>query len=94
VQLIPANHTVTTSNEITLQWHTGTGHQPAGYEILFDGQSIITTQTNLTITRPIGAYSWSVRAFNDAGYSDWSPDWDVEIIPYQIFLPIMVKSDE
>jgi len=40
---------------------------------------VTTTATSSATVLPLGIHTWTVRAFNEAGYSDWATPWTVEI---------------
>jgi hypothetical protein len=41
-----------------------------------------------------GAHAWRVRAFNDAGYSDYTDPRRIEIVElaYRLHLPLILRS--
>jgi pimeloyl-ACP methyl ester carboxylesterase/fibronectin type 3 domain-containing protein len=78
--LSPPDDTITTSQAITLAWQAGGGGAPAGYNVQLDGGMITTTRTTSPTILTTGLYTWTVRAFNAAGYSGWaSPAWRIEV---------------
>ena len=89
--LPPNNGTLTTTQAITFTWQaaSGGGH-PEGYNVQVNGGDVITTTgTASTTLLSAGVHTWTVRAHNAAGYSDWAPSWSVEIYHYQIYLPLV-----
>ncbi len=79
VLLAPPDGIITTAQVLTLSWAVGAGNPPAGYNLDLDGATITTTTTSSATLLPIGVHTWTVRAFNTAGYSDWATAWTVEV---------------
>jgi hypothetical protein len=76
----PPDGTITATQAITLTWQAGPGETPDGYNLELDGTVITTTETFSATTLGAGLHSWRVRAFNLAGYSDYSDAWTVEVV--------------
>ncbi len=92
ILLWPANGTVTTTQAITLTWQAGPGDPPIGYNLLLDGELVTTSATFSATILPFGVHTWTVRAYNAEGYSNWAnPAWTVEIIQHRIYLPIVLR---
>ncbi len=90
--LWPANGTLTTTQAITFTWQAGPGDPPIGYNLLLDGELVTTSATFSATILPSGMHTWTVRAYNAEGYSNWvSPAWTVEIIQHRIYLPLILK---
>ncbi len=80
VLVSPPNGTITTMPAITFTWQAGAGDPPEGYNLQVDGETFTTTNTSSPTLLPLGVHTWTVRAFNAAGYSAWvSLAWIVEI---------------
>lgn len=92
--LPPNNSTLTTTQAITLTWQAASeGGHPAGYNVQVNGGDLITTSsTTSTTLLSAGVHTWTVRAHNAAGHSDWAPSWSVEIYYYQIYLPLVQRQ--
>jgi hypothetical protein len=76
----PPDGNVTSTQAITFEWQAGPGGMPEGYNLALDG-SIVTTTVGLSPTiLAIGVHTWTVRAYNTAGYSAWSTPWTVEVV--------------
>jgi hypothetical protein len=76
----PPDGTVTTTQAITLAWQAGAGNAPVGYNVDLDGQVITTSNTVSSTVLANGVHTWTVRAYNAAGYSAWvTPAWTFEI---------------
>jgi hypothetical protein len=91
VLLSPMNGTVTTAQAITFVWQTGAGAAPAGYNLQVDGSVITTTGTTSTTFLSMGIHTWTVRAYNAAGYSDWAIPWSV-VRSHRVYLPLVVRN--
>lgn len=96
VLLAPPDGTVTTTQIITFAWEEGDGGTPTSYNVQVNGKAITTTTTTSTTILLVGEYTWTVRAYNDAGYSDWAVAWTIEIVdrPGQhfVYLPVVLKG--
>ncbi|MDY7075374.1 MAG: right-handed parallel beta-helix repeat-containing protein [Chloroflexota bacterium] len=93
VLLAPSNGTVTTTQNVTLRWQPGMGGTPTGYNVRLDGVVITSTDTSSATVLAMGVHTWTVRAFNMAGYSDWASEWRVEVdISYRIYLPLVLRN--
>ena len=80
--LAPPNGTVTTTQALTLRWQPATtGGTPDGYNVQVDGAIVTTTETVSTTWLTVGAHTWTVRAFNAGGYSDWAAAWTIQVEP-------------
>ena len=78
--LFPPNGTVTTTRAITFAWQAGAGPPPEGYNLKLDGVVITTTGTTSATILSVGVHTWTVRAYNAVGYSEWvTPAWTVEV---------------
>ena len=88
--LFPPHETVTTTEAITLEWQAGTGPSPTGYHVKLDGLVVTTTGTTSSTVLSNGVHTWTVRAYNDAGYSDWTSKWTVRITNHFIYLPLVM----
>jgi len=77
--LAPPDGTLTTSTVVTLSWQTEVGPPVEGYNLDLDGAVVTTTATTSSTLLSIGVHTWTVRAFNQAGYSDWADPWTFEI---------------
>ena len=94
VLVAPPNGHITTTHNITLQWQAGAGAAPTGYNVELDGTVITTTQTTSPTVLATGEHTWTVRAFNAAGYSDWAASWTVEVMRphHHIYLPLLRRD--
>jgi hypothetical protein len=81
VLLFPPDETVTTTQAITFTWQAGAGEPPDGYNLKLDGQVITTTDTTSSTVLSLGVHTWTVRAYNSAGTSDWASARTVEVVP-------------
>lgn len=78
--LAPPDSTVTTTQVITFAWAASAGASPAGYNLQVDGHIITTTDTTSATILSLGVHTWTVRAYNGVGYSDWvTPAWTVQV---------------
>ncbi len=91
ILLAPPDGTITGTQEITFTWQAGTGGAPDGYNLELDGAVYTTTGTALPLTLDAGAHLWRVRAFNRAGYSNYSNTWSVTVV-YRVYLPLIVRG--
>ncbi len=87
--LSPANGALTTTQTITLAWEAGTGGTPLGYNVQVDSATITTTQTTSSTILSLGTHTWSVRAYNANGYSDWTTAWTMAITQ-PVAMPILL----
>ena len=91
--LAPPDGTVTSTQAITFFWQAGTGPTPAGYNLQLDGTVVTTTVTTSSTVLSAGVHTWTVRAYNPAGHSNWAPAWTVEIAETpDIYLPLMMHN--
>lgn len=89
ILLSPPDGTVTTTRAITLTWQAGPGAAPEGYNLRVD-QTVVTPTSGGTALLPLldtGVHTWTARAYNAGGYSDWAAPWTVEIRDHQVYLP-------
>ncbi len=92
ILLSPPDGTITTTQAITLSWQTGVGGSPDGYHVQVDGRIITTTGTiSPTLLLP-GIHTWTVRAYNVAGHSDWAANSTVTVQRNYIYLPVMFRQ--
>ena len=78
--LYPPNGTVTTTRAITFEWQANAGVSAEGYNVRVDGGVITTTGTTSPTVLSVGVHTWTVRAYDRTGYSEWaSPAWRVEV---------------
>jgi hypothetical protein len=78
--LYPPNGTVTTTRAITFEWQANAGVSAEGYNVRVDGGVITTTGTTSPTVLSVGVHTWTVRAYDGTGYSEWvSPAWRVEV---------------
>jgi hypothetical protein len=79
--LSPPDGTITASHAITFTWEPGAGGgEVQGYNLDLDGTVITTTDPSAALSLTAGMYAWRVRAFNDAGPSDYTISWTLEIL--------------
>lgn len=94
--LAPPNGTITSTQAIAFAWQASTGGTLDGYNLQLDSNIITTTSIASSTILAEGIHTWTVRAFNAAGYSDWAAAWTVEIDTTQagwnVFLPIVLKN--
>jgi dienelactone hydrolase len=91
--LAPPNGTITTTQAITFAWQAGAGPPPQGYNLKLDGAVVTTTGTTSATILPTGIHTWTVRAYNEAGYSGWAtPAWTIEVHHYYIYLPLVLRE--
>jgi hypothetical protein len=81
VLLFPPDETVTSTQAITLTWEAGAGEPPDGYNLMLDGEVFTTTDTISPTVLSLGVHTWTVRAYNSAGTSDWASARAVEVVP-------------
>ncbi len=91
ILLAPADGTVTTTHHLTFTWQAGAGGPPDGYNLELDGAVITTTATSWTAMLGGGVHTWRVRAFNLAGYSEYSQAWDVTVA-HRLYLPVIIRG--
>jgi dienelactone hydrolase len=78
--LYPPNGTVTTTRAITFEWQVDAGAAPGGYNVWVDGRVVTTTKTTSPTALSMGVHTWTVRAYDATGYSEWaSPAWSLEV---------------
>ena len=90
--LFPPDETVTTTQAITFAWQSGAGGTPDGYNLNLDGEVLTTTATTLSTDLPVGLHSWTVRAYNAGGYSDWASARTIERISHWVYLPVVLRN--
>ncbi len=79
ILLAPPDGTLTTTQALTLAWQAGSGSPPTGYNLALDGKTITTTGTSSATVLALGTHTWSVRAYNPIGYSDWAGPWTLMV---------------
>ena len=77
--------------QITFTWQAGAGSAPDGYNLELDGTVITTTGTSWAASLDTGPHTWRVRAYNLAGYSDYTAPWSL-IVAYRVYLPVVVHN--
>jgi hypothetical protein len=92
VLLSPTDGTITATHDITFTWEAGSGGAPAGYNLELDGQVLTTTATTSPAMLAAGAHTWRVRAFNVAGYSNYSDAWSLTIA-HRVYLPLLLRNE-
>ncbi len=92
VLLFPPDETVTTTQTINFTWQAGAGEPPDGYNLMLDGEVIPTTDTTVSRDLSFGVHTWTVRAYNDLGSSDWAAARTIERIRYRIYLPLVLRA--
>ena len=80
VQIDPPDGTITATHEITFTWEAGAGQLADGFNLELDGSLITTTETAYAATLEAGVHIWRARAYNQLGYSDYTPEWTVTVI--------------
>jgi hypothetical protein len=90
--LAPSDGHITTTQAITLTWQMGAGTAPDGYHVDLDGDIITTTATFSPTLLATGIHTWTVRAYNIAGVSEWAPIWSIEIIQHNVYLPLVIQN--
>ena len=93
VLVAPPDGTLTATQAITLTWQAGAGETPDGYNLELDGQVLTTTATTSPALLATGVHTWRVRAFNLAGYSDYSGAWTVEVVEAP-GIPVLVSPPD
>jgi uncharacterized repeat protein (TIGR01451 family) len=73
--LAPPNGTITGTQVMVFNWAPAAGDLPIGYNVQLDGSWITTTATTSSTILATGVHTWTVRAFNEGGYSDWTAPW-------------------
>jgi hypothetical protein len=90
--LAPTNGTITTTPAITFIWQAGAGPAAEGYNVRVNGGGVVTvTGTTSATVLSTGVHSWTVRAYNADGYSDWATPWTVEVRRYGFYLPLVLR---
>jgi hypothetical protein len=93
--LAPPDGTSTVVTQTTFTWQAGEGVTPDGYNLDLDGVVITTTGTTTSAVLAVGPHTWTVRAFNAIGYSDWAdPSWSIEVLDpyYHVYLPLTLRQ--
>jgi dienelactone hydrolase len=90
--LAPPNGTITTTQAITFAWQASAGAAPTGYNVQLDGRVIITTGTTSATILSLGVHTWTVRAYNTTGPSEWATQWTIEVRRYDIYLPLVRRG--
>lgn len=89
--LFPPDGLITTTQTLDFQWVAGKGAAPTGYNVDLDGAVITRTSTSWSKSLSLGLHNWRVRAYNEAGYSDWTAAWSIEITkPVVLSTPILL----
>ncbi len=77
----PVDDLVTTETGIGFSWTASSdGGAASKYELLINGTIYTSTTTTRSVTLPVGAYTWQVRAVNAYGTSSYSAARSFEII--------------
>ena len=92
IEITPPDGTITTTHAVTLTWQAGVGNTPIGYNLNLDGSVITTSTTTSGTLLATGVHTWTVRAYNSAGYSEWAIPWMIEIRHYNVYLPLAMHS--
>jgi len=90
VLLSPPDGTITTTHRLPLTWEAGLGEITDGFNLEVDGVAVTTTETTSMTLFTTGVHTWTVRAYNSAGYSDWAAPWSIEIEDIRIFVPLIL----
>jgi len=90
--LAPSDGHITTTQAITLTWQMGTGPAPDGYHVDLDGNMITTTNTFSPTLLATDIHTWTVRAYNTSGVSEWAPVWSLEITQHNVYLPLVTRN--
>ena len=91
VLISPPDGTITAAGQVTFTWQAGAGFAPESYDLELDGVVITTAGTSWTATLAPGPHTWRVRAYNVAGYSDYTGAWDL-LIAYRVYLPVVTRN--
>jgi hypothetical protein len=91
VLISPPDGTITSTHQIAFTWQAGAGGLPDGYNLEMDGTVITTTGTSWPAILDSGIHTWRVRAFNLAGYSDYTAPWSL-LVSYRVYLPIVARN--
>jgi hypothetical protein len=91
VLISPPDATVTGERQVTFTWQAGSGYAPEFYDLELDGTVISTADSSWAATLDTGTHTWRVRAYNLAGYSDYTAPWSL-IIAYRVYLPVVVHN--
>jgi hypothetical protein len=89
--LAPPDGAITTTQAVTFAWQAAAGGTPAGYNLQVDSNTITTTNVTSSTILPAGTHTWTVRAYNTAGMSQWAVPWKIEVRDYIIYLPLVMK---
>lgn len=73
---------------VNLHWQAG--NDVTGYNVNVDGNIITTTGVTSITQLALGTHTWTVRAYNDAGYSAWAAPWSFTLVPPRLSLPLIV----
>jgi hypothetical protein len=93
VLLGPVNGLITTTQSLTLTWEAGPGGLPTSYDVEVDGMVTNTVELGMPVTFGTGLHSWRVRALNQAGASDYSDSWSLEILTLPGVPILLVPAD-
>jgi hypothetical protein len=89
----PPDGTVTNILATTFAWNAGAGTVTTGYDVQLDNNIITTTNTTWPTVLSVGVHTWTVRAFNAAGYSAWaSPARTITVQGYRVCLPVVLRQ--
>jgi len=92
VLVSPPDGTTGAPQDVALTWQAGAGLAPDGYELEVDGAVVTTTQqTSWSGLLGIGPHTWRVRAYNLAGYTDYTEAWSL-FVGYQMYLPLVTRN--
>ena len=93
--LMPPDGLLTATQTITFTWQAGPGEPPDGYNWQLDGVVVTLTETTTGTLLATGVHTWTARAFNATGFSNWATAWTVEVEPqqvrYSIYLPLLLR---
>jgi len=98
VLLLPEDDAVFAPGSITFTWGISeTGGPPSGFVFLLDGSQAITFTTPVTATSislDSGPHTWSVKAFNDSGESEYAPARSllVQLVQFRLFLALILNQ--
>ena len=105
--IAPANGSVLTTTTPTLSWTAVSGADSYGVWVaigrIADEQykiwsQVVTTGTSVTVPAGILAidkeYTWSVCAYNTAGWGSWSDAWHFSIAQSQLTAPVLLSPDD
>jgi hypothetical protein len=91
--LAPPDGTLTTTRQVTFTWAAGAGAMPEGYTLRLDGTLLTTTHAMTSTLLSTGLHTWTVRAYNANGLSNWADTWNIEIVSFTLYLPLVLRGD-